>query len=312
MRRASGLGLGLGLGLLLACACTERAPDPIAGLEARVSLDRTGARVGDAIGVTIEIDAPTGFVVGRPGPQPGDDRFYTDSIELLDPMPLAGGARHHIAWTLRARRVGNHRLPVLDVPLVRPDGEVQTLSVGALPLPVLSVREELAPREAYFDIRAPPAPRRTLSWGALAVAGGGVLAALALLAVQYGRTREPEADPDVASIAREAVLRLDAAFEEPDPRRLAAGLQAALRDLVAGRRRGIPPGWTPDDLPDEVDGELRSLLARLERLRFRASPAREDAVELGRAARVRVSALEREHEHQREHAGAPERRRRGA
>ena len=64
-------------------ACSE--PEaPRVGIETRVFVDRAEARVGDPIGVTIEIDTPPGFAIEPPSAPPPNAGFATDAVEALD------------------------------------------------------------------------------------------------------------------------------------------------------------------------------------------------------------------------------------
>ena len=112
---------------LLACADEQASFE---GIQTRLFVDRTEAQVGDAIGVTIEIETPEGFRLEKPAPPPPDERFLTESLEPLEPLEVPGGTQHRLLWTVRARSVGEHRLPHVDVPLVFPDGRTQALPVG--------------------------------------------------------------------------------------------------------------------------------------------------------------------------------------
>jgi hypothetical protein len=55
--------------LLVAFGCTESTPD-LRGIQTRIYVDRTEARVGDLLGVTVEIDTPEGFAVEAPASRP--------------------------------------------------------------------------------------------------------------------------------------------------------------------------------------------------------------------------------------------------
>ena len=61
--RSPGVARWGSLALLLALVGCEQPTAAIPGLQTRVYIDRTEARVGDAIGVTIEIETPEGFDV---------------------------------------------------------------------------------------------------------------------------------------------------------------------------------------------------------------------------------------------------------
>lgn len=274
----------LALGLLLCgLACgSEEAGSP--GIQTRVLVDRTDARVGAPIGVTVEIETPPGFSVRSPAAPPPDERFLTDSVELLEPLALREGTRHRLLWTLRPRDVGDHELPELAIPLVRPDGHVGALRVGGTPLRVESVREELPEREVVFDIRPPPEePARLWLWVTLAGSG---LVGLALVALLVRRRRSAgDAEPDLEALVREALSGIAEIQQERDPRRVASGLTSALTSFAA-RRWGVETAAsTPGELPEAVDARLVALLDRLERARFERQPERDVVAELAGQAR---------------------------
>jgi hypothetical protein len=279
-------GPTLGLALVAVLACGEEAT-PVIGIETRIFVDRTEATVGDPIGVTIEIDTPEGFHVEPPASPPGDESFLSERVELLDPVWLSSGVRHRVVWTLRARSVGEHRLPELPVPISWPDGHIQPLPVGGIPLPVRSVREEVPGRQAYFDIRPAPPLRDRPAWVWVA-AGAALLAAIGFLlyrraGVGGGETDEP------APHLREALAGIQSALAETEPRALAARVGAVLGDLVRGRWSIGGEAWTPEELPNEVDEEIVTALRALEGERFSSRPRREIVLETCRAVQAHLA-----------------------
>ena len=255
--------------LLCALGCAaDPAPAARQGLEARIALDRSEARVGDRLGVTIEVDVPAGFEVQTPF-LPASAAFLTDGIESA-PAP-AGTHRRVLLWTVRPREVGDQRLPELAIPVTTPGGELQQLVLAGLPLRVLSVRPELPPREASFDIRPAPALEReglpAWPWlGALALA-----AALAWSAVRRSRSRS--ADP--RQLARSSLAALAAARGAPP--RAAASLGArALRAFAARRWEIDLEARTAGELGAPIAEALCAPLAALERARFARAPLASD------------------------------------
>jgi hypothetical protein len=275
----------LACALVLAIACSSEEPAP-PSLSARVFLDRTELRVGDPLGLTIEIDAPPGYAVEAPTPPPPDPHFVTESLERLEPVLKPDGLRHRILWTLRARDLGEPTTPRLDVPLVRPDGVVQPLAVGGFPIPVRSVIEEVEQRDVYFDIQPAPEPvrPRALAWGAAGVALAAALG-VGLLVVRRRRVRPPAA-PTPAELRSDAARRLEEALLEADPRALAAQLAATLWDFVARLSGETVGARTAGELPAGVDPRLAAVLAGLERVRFRRAPERAEALQLAAEART--------------------------
>jgi hypothetical protein len=267
---------------LLACAAEEPS---VQGIQTRVFVDRAEARVGDAVGVTIEIETPEGFRLEKPAPPAPDDRFLTESLESLEPLDVPGGTQHRLLWTVRARSVGEHRLPHVDVPLVFPDGKTEPLPVGGVPLPVRSVRAELPERGTYFDIRPPPEQTFGATWG-LILAGAGGLGALLALSLVVARRRspvEPARSDDM--LAREAIEAIEAALAEPEPRALAAAVGRALYAFAGGRFELATASAVPEDLEPHVEAALVELLRAVDRARFGPEAPREPALETARSAR---------------------------
>jgi hypothetical protein len=270
---------------LAAVGCSERSPT-LRGIETRVFVDRTEARVGDPVGVTVEIDTPEGFAVEPAASPPSDEGFFTERVERLEPVGIPGGVRHRVLWVLRARTPGDHALPELSVPLAWPDGRLQRLAVGGVPVPVRSVHADLPDQETYFDIRPAPALERRPLWPW--VAGGSVLLAAlgSLFLVRVRRAATAPEPPAPALLARETLAAIEGALLESDPRALAAQLVGPLRELVRRRWRVEGEAWTPQELPPEVDAPIASALRSIDAERFAASPRREALVQSALSARA--------------------------
>jgi hypothetical protein len=270
--------------LLFAIACGPE-PAPFRGIETRIFVDKTEARVGDAVGVTIEIETPEGFALETPSSPPPDDRFFTEHVETLEPIWIPGGVRHRLLWTLRARSVGEHPIPELAVPLVRPDGQIQPLPVGGIPLPVRSVRGEVPERDIFFDIRPPPAIESGPVW--IWVVSGTGVAGLLLAGLLY-RRRNPLEESELtrpAALARVTLPDIDAALAETDSRELARRLTIVIRRFA--ERCWVVSGeaWTPEELPERVDRPVVLGLRELEAVRFAREPVREAVVDTARRVR---------------------------
>ncbi|MFI5314836.1 MAG: hypothetical protein ACHQ6T_03990 [Myxococcota bacterium] len=275
------------LALLLALAACGRAEPPALGLGARVTLDRSEARVGDPIGVTVEVETPAGYSLQAP-PAPSSGPFASESVELVAPIPVPGGLRHHLLWTLRAREVGDQSLPWIEIPLVRPDGNVQPLRVGGVPLAVRSVKADLPERAAVFDIRVAPPERPTPLWvWALAALGAGLASAVFRALRRRARASEVRAGR-VTTAGRAALVLLDGIESERDPRGAAARVRAALLGFVSGVWNVETSAVTPRELPAEVDGDIVQILGGLDAARFAASPAHAPIAGLAERARERV------------------------
>lgn len=279
--------LGIALALTLA-ACGGDA-EPVRGLQVRVHLDRAQARVGDALGVTVEIDTPPGFSVGRPDPPMGGSgdggSFVTESLEPGETLELEGGLRHRVLWTLRAKLVGEQSLPALLVPLIHPEGRIQPLPVGGVPFEVVSVRAELPERDVFFDLREPPPPARPR--GAWYV-GGGALVLLALLtaAAWYRRRHGVIGAPDPRILARDAIAQLRTADEIADLRERADRFSEVLRAYAAQRWSLPAAGLTPRELEPPVADALVELMQRLDRERFGVEPRVREVERSGAEARA--------------------------
>lgn len=278
--------VALALAAALAVACGDAAPvEP--GIGARVTLDRSEARVGDPIGVTVEIETPPGFAL-QTAPAPSDGPFASDSVTAIAPIVTPAGLRHHLLWIVRAREVGDLTLPWLEIPLVRPDGAVQPLRVGGVPLAVRSVRADLPAREAVFDIRTAPPVEPTPLWvWALGVAG----LALGILAVRAIRRRAQTlraATTKLEDAGRAAITRLAEAEQDADARAFAERVRDALLVFVAGVWSVDTSSATPAELPTAVDRELVNILSALELARFAPRPARAPLSPLASLARERV------------------------
>jgi hypothetical protein len=274
--------------------CEERSV-PMRGIQTRLYVDRTEVRVGDEIGVTIEIETPELFTVETPASPPSDERFFTERVQRLEPLGIPGGMRHRVVWTLRARTVGEHQLPELSIPLVRPDGAIQRLPVGAVPLPVVSIQEEIPGRTVYFDIQPPPPLEGGSVWGWLAT-GGTLLVALAGLLLYRRRiTARPAPGPAPALLARETIGEIDRVLTETDPRALACRGVDVLGGFVERRWALEARGWTPEELPPEVDASIAAALRELEAVRFARAPRREPVFEALRTARTYLTHVSRNH-----------------
>ncbi|HTO69034.1 MAG TPA: hypothetical protein VMR31_04165 [Myxococcota bacterium] len=276
----------LALAAVLVLACGRGEP-PSLGIGARVTLDRSETRVGDPVGVTVEIETPPGYSVQAP-PPPAGGPFASESLQLVPPIEVPGGLRHHVLWIVRAREVGDQALPWLDVPLVRPDGSVQPLHVGGVPLEVRSVKAELPERAAVFDIRMAPPQKPLPLWVWLA---GAALLALGWAGARAVRARARAVELRAAQLAaagRAALDALDGVEREPDARKRAARVRAALLGFVAGRWRIETHAATPAELPADVDGEIVRILAGLDAARFGAAPVAGAIAGLAERARERV------------------------
>ena len=275
------------LAALLAVAACDRGAVPTLGIGARITLDRSETRVGDPVGVTVEVETPAGWSVQAP-PAPSAEAFASDSVELVEPIAVPGGLRHHFLWTLRAREVGDQALPWIDIPLVRPDGNVQPLRVGGMPLPVLSVKADLPERAAVFDIRGAPPEKPTPLWVWALAALGAALFTAAFRALRRRARAAGERAGRVLTAGRSALALLDGVESESDARGFATRVRAALLGFVEACWSVKTAAVTPGELPAEVDGDIVRILGVLEGARFAPDPARTALGGLAERARERV------------------------
>lgn len=277
---------GLAFAGLLALACGDALPvEP--GIGARVTLDRSETQVGDPIGVTVEVETPEGFTVQIP-PAPSGGAFASDSVKLVEPIATPQGLRHHLLWIVRAREVGDQTLPWLDIPLVRPDGAVQALRVGGVPLAVRSVRADLPAREAVFDIRTAPPDTPTPLWVWALAAAGLALAVLAVRVIRQRARAVQVASTKLADAGRTALAGIDEAEGVTDARAFAGRMRGALLGFIAGVWSVDTASATPAELPAPVDRELVGVLGALELARFAPRPVLAPLAPLASKARERV------------------------
>ena len=278
--------------MICTLGCTPE-ETPIRGIQTRVSLDRTASLVGDVMGVTVEVETPPGYTIELPAPPEAEGPFVSESIQKLAPLEIPGGVRHQLLWTLRPRSLGEHALPSLEVPLVQPDGRVQRLPVGGVPFRVRSVREEVPEREVFFDIRAAPKPTRHAPWAAIAASLVASLLAAGLLAQRRQSRKQAPLTRDPDELVRQTRLDLEAAFEEPDARRLADRLVHVLWPFIEERWQVETSACTPADLPEEVAEPLARILGELEHARFQKTTTRSAVLRAGREARAILSNVAR-------------------
>lgn len=267
------------LALLSGTGCSP-SETRLTGIDTRIAVDRLEARVGDPVGITVEIETPVGFHVEPPAAPAESPLFLTERLTVAEPIGTSRRVHHALLWTVRPKAIGEHRLPDLLVPLVHPDGRIEPLPVVGLPLKVRSVRADLPGREAFFDIRRAPPPEAGSGWLIWLVAGIGLpllVGGWALRRRQRTSMTEPTVDPRV--LARESERRIAAALHEQSPRALAAGLAGALWSFIEGRWGVASDAATPDDLPEAVDSELATLLRAVHRARFERRPDRESLLD---------------------------------
>jgi len=274
------------LAAALALGCGEALPVE-SGIGARVTLDRSETQVGDPIGVTVEVETPEGFTVQTP-PAPSGGAFASDSVKLVEPVSTPQGLRHHLLWVVRAREIGDQTLPWLDIPLVRPDGAVQALRVGGVPLSVRSVRSDLPAREAVFDIRTAPPDTPTPLWVWALLAAGLALVVVAVRVIRARARAVQASSTKIADAGRAALAEIDEAERVTDARAFAGRVRGALLGFISGVWSVDTASATPNELPAPVDRELVGVLGALELARFAPRPVLAPLAPLASKARERV------------------------
>jgi hypothetical protein len=189
---------------------------------------------------------------------------------------------------VRAREVGEQSLPWLDIPLVRPDGNVQPLRVGGMPLPVVSVKAGMPERVAVFDIRGAPPPKPTPLWVWGVTALGAALFVFGFRALRRRAVAAGERAGRVRTAGANALALLDGLESDSDARSFATRVRTALLGFVEACWSVNTASVTPGELPAEVDGDIARILGELEAARFAAAPARGPLGGVAERARERV------------------------
>ena len=159
-------------------------------------------------------------------PAPGDAAFASDSVQLVAPIAVPGGLRHHLLWTVRAREVGD-QTPALArrsrscVPTAR----CSRCAIGGVPLAVRSVRGRAARARGgvRHPHRAAARSRHRSGYGCCGAAG----LALVGLALRALRRRARRAEERAGRVADRRPRRAGAARRRRSRRRPAAASRRA-------------------------------------------------------------------------------------
>jgi hypothetical protein len=233
---------------------------------AEVRLRPGEPRVGDRLGLDLEITAPERFAIELPDLDRALDRFIVLDVETRGrDGERAALRRYHI----QADRSGRIRIPGLRIEVTDPDrgGEARELLTEEIPFTVAPVLAEdaaaaLRPGPGRLSVSPPPLYLRWYVWAIAAIP----VVAIALVAARRWRRR------------RRALARLDA-YERALSR---------LRELAAA---GLPE-------PDELDAwyvELSSVVRHYLEDRFALRAPELTTEEFLREAR-RAAALSDEHQ----------------
>lgn len=235
--------VGALVALALALGATAAAADPVS---AAATVDRDTINIGDAVTLSVIVQAAAGHQIV----DPGVPRVFGD-FEVLETLPAqqdpsrGGSTRIVFRYRITTFRLGQVVIPPLVVAYTDPSGRRDSVSTGEVPIRVQSV---IGAGESLGDIR-PLAPQLSLPGGlmsriaSLAAAAAVVLAGsvLALLAIR--RMRRPRPRPvleraprpvqdALAELIRIAELRLP---EQGRMREHYELLAASLRRYVRAR-----------------------------------------------------------------------------
>jgi len=247
--------------LALALGSTAAAADPVT---AAATVDRDAINVGDAVTLSVIVQAAAGYQIV----DPGVPRVFGD-FEVLETLPaqqdpVRGGiTRIVFRYRVTTFRLGRLAIPPLVVAYTDPAGRRDTVSTGEVPIRVQSV---IGAGEQISDIR-PLAPQLSLPGGLMSrIAGSAALAELvlagafvALLAIRRLRRPRPQrvveraprpVQEALAELIRIAELRL------PDQGRLREHyelLAASLRRYVRARFGLSATHRTPRELRIDLE-----------------------------------------------------------
>jgi hypothetical protein len=202
------LTLGLMPGLAAAAPPAVVADGPV---KVSVSVDRNAAQVAEPIRLTLDVEAPRGTRIELPLLADKLGEFDVLNSEQTKDIPAATGEsrRWTVDATLETIRTGTLAIPPLEVHYTTADNSstFKTLSTTPIEIRIKSVLENRADPTKFRDIKdtldlAVPEVRST-KWLAYTAAGigGGVVVALAVLAVVKRRRGPSPAEWALASIA---------------------------------------------------------------------------------------------------------------
>lgn len=280
---------------------------------ATVSLEPPRLRIGDVATLELVVSTPPGHRLLPPAPpQPSElSGLWLLDVESLPPEE--GDVRwvHRVRLRVRARDVGVHTWPALELEVEGPEGTRESVRAPAREIEVVSVLPEHPARSGPFGLLEPAAPApgvAPLGWAA-AGAAAALLAVASIALLRSARRRRGAAAPPRATARADARLRAGLR-EEIESTLRAAGARAAddplaaadtgsqtLRRWVALRfgrdarcattpelGRATPPWAARAAWP-----ALVRVLGELDAVRFRPAPAPDDA-DAARAAAGRVRA----------------------
>jgi hypothetical protein len=274
--------------MVLACTPEDRAVPryaPPSRARASFLLEPTRIAVGDVVELRLAVVTPPEHVA-RPWRAP----VTLPGFQVLDSQQLATEKRpgrwvHDTLLHIRAREVGHFEVLQSAVEVQGPDGGVETLTVEALRLEVVSTLADHPGRSTPYGVRSLP-PRRVAAgrvWAAFAAGAGLALCAVALVWATRRRHRvsTPAVTPEPTQpswiFARASLLAARALADE-DPLAALDATSKALRRYAVQRFGGDAISRTTEELdgaaapftmttrwPDFVEQ-----LKRLDALRFRS------------------------------------------
>jgi hypothetical protein len=237
----------------------------VGGMVLAADLRPAEVSVGESATLTVTV-AGEGHLDSLPAPRIdagewvevlGPQSAPSDEPELATLPGTAAGPERERSWQylLIPRRAGAVTLPAVEIPYFDPDEERYRTARASLP----QLRVEPAPAAlAAFGeavAEAPPEPAsgsRLDGWGSVlawipVAVGVPAVAALVLLLVR--RRRSPQGPAPAGGVL--CGERLDAALREDRPRRAAAALEQAWREMLA-ESLGVPVTVPPARWADEA------------------------------------------------------------
>jgi hypothetical protein len=287
--------------LLPSTGAAQRGADDGSRMSYGVRTSTDTVRIGDPFVLSIRVRAPMGASIEFP---PGPDS--ASAVQLLDPRTVRTAADtaaldQTATYRLAAWDIGPQPILLGDV-VVSGVGADRRISVGR---PSIFVQTVL-PADTTLRVPKPARPIFDQSiprWWLWALIAAAVALLLFALWWWWRRRRRPAAPPleDSLAVAEREFARIEALrlIEAGERGRHVALMADVLRDYLAARYDNAPLSLTTGELTralhrDQVPLErLGRLLDAVDLIKFARRPVtREDALELGREARLIVRTVE--------------------
>jgi hypothetical protein len=225
------------VGILSAIAASGWAPT----VSAR--LDRGEAHVGDVARMQVTVIHRKDVAVNLP-PHPELGKFSLLGVDQAHKDLAGGRTQTDFVLRLAAYELGDLEVPVVQVVATGPDGAIQAIPVGPLPLRIASLlanTPDAQPKAAAAPVRVMERDLRSV-WVAAIVAGAALVVAATLWLrrrlVEGRRRARPPAPPEPAHIValrRLADLRDSGLLERGEVGKFYELLSLAVRDYLGGR-----------------------------------------------------------------------------